>query len=59
MNLLTRKDLKAYLTIADVTIWNWEKKGWLKPIGIGKKIYYKLEDVNSLLEKGYDSNSVA
>jgi hypothetical protein len=59
IDLMTRKEVQDYLHITDVSVWNWEKRGWLKPIALGKKIYYKQEDILSLLEKGYTNNDEA
>lgn len=59
LNILTRKELETYLQISDVTIYNWEQRGWLKPISLGRKVYYKIKDINNLLEKGYTTKDVA
>lgn len=51
------KDGKELLTTADIitlfqtcrsTIYNWEKKGKLKPYKVGRKKFYARQDVQSL-----------
>ena len=56
IDVITKKELCEMLDINPVTVWNWQNKGWLKPISLGRKIFYKKSDINDLLERGY-SNS--
>ena len=56
IDVITKKELCEKLHINPVTVWNWQNKGWLKPISLGRKIFYKKSDINDLLERGY-SNS--
>jgi excisionase family DNA binding protein len=48
--LLTAKDVLERLSISRKTLYNWEKKGYLRAIEIGGKHRYKLSDVNAILE---------
>lgn len=49
--LLTRKETAKKLGVDPSTIFNWSKKGILKPHQLGGRIYYKLSDIeNSLTE---------
>ena len=55
-NLITKKELLKLLDITKTTCWNWQNKGWLIPISIGAKVYYKRTDVNALIESAYQGN---
>ena len=48
--LLTAKDVLERLSISRKTLYNWEKKGYLRAIEIGGKHRYKLSDVNAILK---------
>jgi hypothetical protein len=37
---MTRAQTKEFLDCSYVSLWNWEKKGWVKPIRMGKKVFY-------------------
>ena len=46
----TRKQLAKELSIDLSTIYNWTKAGILKPLGIGRRVYFLRSEVeNSLL----------
>jgi predicted DNA-binding transcriptional regulator AlpA len=46
---LTAVEASEKLKVNRVTLWSWEKKGYLKPTRIGAKVRYKLSDINRLL----------
>ena len=46
---LSRNDVKELLKIDLSTIHNWTKKGKLKAYGIGHRVYYKRNEVDSML----------
>lgn len=46
---LTAVEASEKLKVNRVTLWGWEKKGYLKPTRIGAKVRYKLSDINKLL----------
>lgn len=46
---VSKSDTLAALNVSDATLWRWEKRGYLKPIRIGRQIYYKRSDINELL----------
>lgn len=46
---LTAVEACEKLKVNRVTLWGWEKKGYLKPTRIGAKVRYKLSDINKLL----------
>lgn len=45
----TRKQLAAKFDVELSTIHNWCKKGYLKPLGIGNRVYFKKSDVDQAL----------
>ncbi|GGZ45933.1 helix-turn-helix domain-containing protein [Mesonia mobilis] len=44
---LTRNEVAKMLSVDISTVHNWSKKGILKPIGIGARVYYKRKEVES------------
>lgn len=55
-NFLTRKEVSEMLKISLTTLCNWQKSNTLIPHKIGKRVLYKLEDVEKALQK-QESNS--
>jgi predicted site-specific integrase-resolvase len=48
--LITRDELSSILCVHISTLYNWEKRKMLCPVRIGKKVYYKNEDVKRFLK---------
>lgn len=48
--LLTTKDLQDLFNVCRGTIINWERAGWLIPYKVGRKKYYRAEDLNQYIE---------
>jgi hypothetical protein len=46
---LTRTDVALMLKVNFSTLWNWQKKGKLIPLGIGGRVYYKRSDIEAML----------
>jgi hypothetical protein len=47
---ITRAQLKKMLNIrSDVTVIEWEKKGQLQPYRVGKRVLYRLDEVEEVL----------
>lgn len=46
---LTRAEVKELLKCDLSTIHNWCKKGKLKPLGIGSRVYFKRSDIEAIL----------
>lgn len=46
---LTRAEVKELLKCDLSTIHNWCKKGKLKPLGIGARVYFKRSDIEAIL----------
>lgn len=47
--LLTRTETAKYLKVNMTTLWNWTKKGKLKPYGLGNRVYYKKNEIDEAL----------
>lgn len=48
---LSPNDTVAILRISKPTLWRWEKQGYLVPVKIGGKKYYRKSDVDALLQE--------
>lgn len=48
--LLTKKEVMEKLGVSSTTLWNWENDRYLLPVKIGRKIFYRLSDINKLLD---------
>lgn len=48
--LIPKKEVMLRLDISHATLYNWEKNGTLIPVKVGKKCYYRAEDV-AFMEK--------
>lgn len=47
---LSPNDTVAILRVSKPTLWRWEKQGFLVPVKIGGKKYYRKSDVDTLLK---------
>lgn len=50
--LLTTEQAADTLQISKVTLWRWEKQGYLVPISVGGKKRYKQSDIMRIINKG-------
>lgn len=48
--LLTTNDLQGLFNVCRSTIINWERAGWLIPYKVGRKKYYRAEDLREYIE---------
>ena len=46
---LTRTEVSEMLKVDLSTLWNWQKKGKLIPVGLGNRVYYRRSDIESAL----------
>jgi predicted DNA-binding transcriptional regulator AlpA len=46
---LTRNEVAEMLKVDLSTLWNWQKKGKLIPVGLGNRVYYKRSDIEAAL----------
>ena len=49
--LLTKQEVMEKFGVCHTTLWNWDKAKLLVPVKVGRKIHYKLGDVQKLLER--------
>jgi len=48
---ITREEISKKLNVSCVTLYRWEKKGILKKRKIGGKVYYKIKEIEAILEQ--------
>ena len=51
--IISKEDAQKYLGVSKMTLHNYVQKGYLKPLGIGRKVYFLVADINEALERGY------
>ena len=51
---LSNDEVAAKLGVSKNTLWRWNRDGYLKPFKVGKKLFYKSSDVESLMQQGGD-----
>ena len=42
---ITKKETMIGFNVSYTTLWKWQKSGFLVPIKIGKRVYYRREDI--------------
>ena len=47
-SLITKKEVMEKLNISSTTLWIWEKRRYLVPVKIGRRIFYKRQDIGNL-----------
>lgn len=45
---VTPDEAARQLHISKVTLWRWDNNGYLKPVRIGRKTYYRQSDLDSI-----------
>ena len=48
--LLTLEQTAAKIQTTKVTLWRWAKQGYLSPVRVGGKVFYKESDIKKLME---------
>ena len=48
--LLSADEAAAILNVGSVTLWRWAKMGYLKPVKVGRKVYYWQSAIDNLLK---------
>ena len=51
VSLVTKKDAMIGFKVSHTTLWKWQKAGYLIPVKVGKKVYYRREDIMNLTKK--------
>lgn len=49
IELITKQDVIDKLHVSSTTLWIWEKRKYLVPVKIGRRIFYKRRDVSNLM----------
>lgn len=49
--LITKKEVMLGFKVSHTTLWKWQKIGYLTPVKVGKKVYYRREDIQNLTRK--------
>jgi len=49
--LLTKSELMEYLSISKSTVRNYINKGYLKPLGVERRVWFRKSDVLEVMEK--------
>ena len=50
-SLISKKQVMLGFDVSHATLWKWHKSGYLIPVKVGKRVYYRREDINRLLKK--------
>lgn len=50
-SLVSKKDAMIGFRVSHTTLWKWQRDGYLIPVKVGKKVYYRREDIMSLTRK--------
>ena len=48
--LLTKQEVIDKIGVSSTTLWTWEKKQYLVPVKMGRKVFYRLGDINKLCD---------
>lgn len=48
--LFTPEQAASRIQTTKVTLWRWAKQGYLSPVRIGGKVFYKESDIKKLME---------
>ena len=46
--LLTKQQVMEILSVSSTTLWLWKQKGYLIPVKIGRKVFYRSKDISNL-----------
>ena len=48
---ITKKEAMLGFGVSHTTLWKWQKSGYLTPVKVGKRVYYRREDIQSLTQR--------
>ncbi len=48
-DLIPKKDILKKFGITQATVYNWQDRGYLTPIKIGRKVFYRKEEIDNLV----------
>ena len=49
-SLITKKEAMTGFNVSHTTLWKWQKSGYLVPVKVGKRVYYRRADIESLIK---------
>ena len=49
-SMISKKDVMTGFNISHTTLWKWQKSGYLVPVKVGKRVYYKRDDIKRLIK---------
>ena len=49
LGLMTRLEVQDKLNISPTTLWHWEKAKYLVPVKLGRRVFYKRQDIENLI----------
>ena len=49
LGLMTRLEVQDKLNISPTTLWHWEKAKYLGPVKLGRRVFYKRQDIEKLI----------
>lgn len=47
-SLITKKEAMLGFKVSHTTLWKWQKSGYLTPVKVGKRVYYRRSDIEKL-----------
>jgi excisionase family DNA binding protein len=50
--LMTTREVAEVFRRSERTIRDWVRKGWLKPVRVGRSVYFRRADIERLLDQG-------
>ena len=50
--LVPKHDVMVKLGVTNATLWNWERRNYLVPVKIGRRVYYKKSAIDRLCSNG-------
>ena len=49
-SLITKKEAMTGFNVSHTTLWKWQKSGYLVPVKVGKRVYYRRADIENLIK---------
>lgn len=50
-SLIPKTEVMKGLKVSHTTLWKWQVSGYLIPVKVGKRVYYKREDIERITKK--------
>ena len=49
-SFITKKEAMLGFGVSHTTLWKWQKSGYLVPVKVGKRVYYKRSDIENIIK---------